>query len=150
MRDDTKMDNSYFETEVRESHSVYEHEPMNTIANVVVMIACLLTLSGCSVGKVDRAEKFLNQIVAETNQMATSIEAGDLATFRRCTIRLAYYETEGKAISLNERENEELKKRIGDKINVSKDMLSEALKKARTSGKFTPAELLEISKFNFQ
>ena len=111
-------------------------------AGLIVILGC--GIAGCGSGNRARIEKNQDLVLAEMNQLVASFERGDKAAINAGFKKLAVLEKQVSSLKVSQSEKDALTMRIKNQLGNIQNRLTEVLKSAIASGKFTPEEMREF------
>lgn len=116
---------------------------MRTCLVVGLVAVMTSSLTGCG-GNQGKAEALAQQMVDEMNAIGDNFEKGDKAALKANFTKLASLAKQAKDIKVTASQDKAVEEKFKPKLEAAQKRMMDGIQKATTSGKLTPAELMEL------
>lgn len=101
---------------------------------------------GCGGGNQAKAEALAQQMVDEMNKIADGFEKGDKTALKASFAKLADLAKQGKDIKVTKSQDKAIEEKFKPQMDAAQKRMMDAIGKAATGGKISPADLMELGK----
>ena len=118
---------------------------MRTLLILGAVAALALATTGCG-GNKAKAEALAQQMIDEMNKIADGFEKGDKAALKASFTRLSDLGKQAKDAKVTKNQDKAIEEKFKPQMDAAQKRMTDAITKAMTAGKLTPAEIMELGK----
>ncbi len=118
---------------------------MRTLLILGTAVLLAFGATGCGGGKA-KAEALAQQMIDEMNKIADGFEKGDKAALKASFAKLSDLGKQAKNAKVTKSQDKAIEEKFKPQMDAAQKRMTDAITKAMTAGKLTPAEIMELGK----